>query len=677
MKLLISLNNGQLNEYTIEIGSIYNLGKSSLNDIVIEDADISDTHLQIEVVDEQSIRFHKKNDYAIVYLNGVIVNEGTLTSNDVISIGSSTVSIEDKLNKKSEKTSFTIGFFDKNDAVYQEEPPKLNEKAIEDNFFENTINTKQENISSAFNNESTNATVLGTLNLFYKLEAISGPFQGRNFILDSNEYVLGRSPENNIVLVDDLVSRQHASIKKNVNSYQVMDLGSANGVFVNGQKIYEPFKLTSGDLIEVGSSVFRFVVINKQIENMRADYIPKAQTRVQNAVQEVPSDTKIIRIEESFGISKKKPKNKRIYLYGLVFIGIGLYYYYENYIVKKEEPKVQKEEIVKDTLFKTENSSFIEEQQILLDPSFEGIPIGVQRQLLGELEVGIKLYENSQFELCEDRARQILNRVPNWLKAKDLLEACSYSKETLLLKKHEESQTELIKMIEEKTSTYLKEAKKELRNKNKHKAREQFMKVLELDPTNKDAQNELKKLEDQEKDQAQREALKQRINKVYNDTLNKFNEAELLFTKQSYRQAYEAYSKIINTTTFGDEGIKKIVADSKDRLTECLERLNQILIPELAVADELFTSGQFKLAINSYQRVLNVDYTNSHATQRIKMSKEAIEQDVADIYKRAAISESLSDYENACLLYNLTIDKSLAESRYYKQARAKVKRICR
>jgi len=673
MNIIISLNNGLVNEYTLEIGTFYNLGKSKLNDIIVDDIDISDTHLQLEVLDEQNIRFYKKNDFAIIYLNGVIVNEGIISNDDVISIGSSNIYIAGKT--QSEKTSFTIGFFDKNDAVYKE-PPKLVNNSKSNYIEENSLHTKQEiNNSSFINQENTNATMVGVLNLFFKLEAISGPFQGRNFILDANEYTLGRNPENSIVLVDDLVSRYHASLTKDINTYKLNDLGSANGVLVNGQKIFEPFKLSSGDVVEVGSSVFRFVVINKQLENMKADYIPKAQTIKQNAVQEVPSDTKIIRVEESFGLNKKKSKNKKLFIYIFILIGLAGYYYYSNYLNKKEPEKIT-EPVKTESVFKTTNLEEPEEQ-ILLDPSFEGLPIGVQRQLLSELEVGIKLYENAQFELCEDRAKQILNRVSNYTKAKDLLEACSFSKEEEQEKKQSESQTELIKIIEEKTSSFLKDAKKELRSKNKEKAKEQFMKVLELDPSNKEAQNELKKLEEQEKKQAESRALQQRINKTFNDAKNDYNKAEELFNKQNYRLAYEAYLKLTKINNYGDERIKEIVANSTNRLKECLENLNEIIIPELAVADELFNSGQFKIAIDTYKRVLNIDYTSIHAKERIKLCEQAISEAVADIYKRAAISESLSDIENACLLYNLTIDKAIKDTKYYKQAKAKVKKLCR
>ncbi len=62
---------------------------------------------------------------------------------------------------------------------------------------------------------------------------------------------LGRKQENTIV------SGNHAKIYTKNNNLYVEDLNSTNGVYVNGEKVEEKFKLISGDEIKIGSAIFK------------------------------------------------------------------------------------------------------------------------------------------------------------------------------------------------------------------------------------------------------------------------------------------------------------------------------------------------------------------------------------------------------------------------------------
>lgn len=69
---------------------------------------------------------------------------------------------------------------------------------------------------------------------------------------------LGRSPGNNIVLDDSQVSRNHALIRREGSSYMIIDLGSANGTFVNDRPVTSATVLHGNDIIRLGESVFDF-----------------------------------------------------------------------------------------------------------------------------------------------------------------------------------------------------------------------------------------------------------------------------------------------------------------------------------------------------------------------------------------------------------------------------------
>jgi len=68
---------------------------------------------------------------------------------------------------------------------------------------------------------------------------------------------IGRQPDNDIALGDLDVSRHHAELRRNPDgSFEIIDLGSHGGTFVNGQRITRKL-LTEQDIIGIGHATFR------------------------------------------------------------------------------------------------------------------------------------------------------------------------------------------------------------------------------------------------------------------------------------------------------------------------------------------------------------------------------------------------------------------------------------
>ena len=67
---------------------------------------------------------------------------------------------------------------------------------------------------------------------------------------------IGRAPDNDIVVSDLSVSRYHAELRRTANAYQIVNLDSHNGTFVNGQQVGSA-PLTEGDIVGIGPSTFR------------------------------------------------------------------------------------------------------------------------------------------------------------------------------------------------------------------------------------------------------------------------------------------------------------------------------------------------------------------------------------------------------------------------------------
>lgn len=91
-----------------------------------------------------------------------------------------------------------------------------------------------------------------------ELEFVSGPLLGQTIGLDRDVTTIGSVAGNTVLLADTGVSRKHLGIKRLDSGYELADLGSTNGVYVNGEKVARR-KLEVGDVIRVGTTemVFR------------------------------------------------------------------------------------------------------------------------------------------------------------------------------------------------------------------------------------------------------------------------------------------------------------------------------------------------------------------------------------------------------------------------------------
>src|SRR6266850_2809758 len=113
---------------------------------------------------------------------------------------------------------------------------------------------------------TTNKTVDSTIERLFlaiipRLVAVNGPLSGQTFYLDEPVISIGRLWSNDIYLEDPFVSRHHCIIRNEGEEYMIEDLNSANGTYLNGERV-NAGSLKGGCLIEIGTSRFLFKLQN-------------------------------------------------------------------------------------------------------------------------------------------------------------------------------------------------------------------------------------------------------------------------------------------------------------------------------------------------------------------------------------------------------------------------------
>jgi len=92
-----------------------------------------------------------------------------------------------------------------------------------------------------------------------RILAGAGAGAGSDLPLDRERAILGRGPGVDLQIDDPAMSREHAAFPLADSAFRMRDLGSTNGVLVNGRETLA-CELESGDRIEIGEHVFEYVV---------------------------------------------------------------------------------------------------------------------------------------------------------------------------------------------------------------------------------------------------------------------------------------------------------------------------------------------------------------------------------------------------------------------------------
>jgi len=89
------------------------------------------------------------------------------------------------------------------------------------------------------------------------LVALNGQHKGEDFRLRVGKNVIGTAADCDLVLSDKKLSRKHATIRYEGGEFQIADLDSSNGCFVNDEKI-QKHDLIDNDIIKLGDIEFEF-----------------------------------------------------------------------------------------------------------------------------------------------------------------------------------------------------------------------------------------------------------------------------------------------------------------------------------------------------------------------------------------------------------------------------------
>jgi len=97
------------------------------------------------------------------------------------------------------------------------------------------------------------ATLIESKPVSVEIVVLNGELENRRFPV-GDQLRLGREADNDLPLPDQKASRHHAMLQRQGVVYQISDLNSGNGTYVNGKRITEPTLLKNGDILQIGDT---------------------------------------------------------------------------------------------------------------------------------------------------------------------------------------------------------------------------------------------------------------------------------------------------------------------------------------------------------------------------------------------------------------------------------------
>ena len=162
-----------------------------------------------------------------------------------------------------------------------------------------------------------------------RLRILKGAEVGATFVLKSSSVTIGRGDEVNVMIGDPKSSRSHARLDYTKDGWMVSDLGSANGIFFQGEYIRK-FSLRSGEHFTIGETIFEFINSEELQRALAAplrdsNEIERQDMALAQKKLKVQGMSKAQKVADHSGAAGKKKSNPRTLL--LLAAGAGIYLY--------------------------------------------------------------------------------------------------------------------------------------------------------------------------------------------------------------------------------------------------------------------------------------------------------------------------------------------------------------
>lgn len=586
------------------------------------------------------------------------------------------------------------------------ESPSLSEMPLESPSDDGGTQAMEQPAADAagFGEERTAILSQGALNV--KLVFKEGDANVTEFEIKKPEISIGRGTNCDIILNDKKASRKHLTIRKAGLQFVAKDTGTANGSFVNGEKITE-IELNSDDVLRIGDTEFSFKALSQDYFSQQQEFMavpPEDPIAVTDAITQdlepVAMDVNAVPMAQDpnafpmaaagafdpNAMSGIQPHGGIPGLSGVAGIGVGggpskketlldkfkrqplprkilivLVLFGVIYLALDEDPAPKKS-------VKKEESKSVDKVEV----AYNALPPEKKQFIDNTYQLALDLYKNQQFERALFEAQKILDILPSGYK--DTKDIKAYAEKAIEIEKskaEERRRKEEEERIKKEVAELVAEAQVLVDKGEDAKAREVFSKVLERDPENPTVLRLSQLIEEREQQRKIEEENRRDREKRKKELEALLEEGRKLFAAGKY---YEVMERMQDAPAIGYNDAT-LLGKAKTLIAKARQTLKDKTQPYLDKAQGAFAAGDYPVARDAYLSALKVDPRNAAAKEGLGKIREILHERAKKIYTDGIIAESVSDYATAKSKFRECLQQSMPDDVYRGRCERKSKRL--
>lgn len=567
--------------------------------------------------------------------------------------------------------------------------------------------------------------VVSSSQVAVKLILPAGAANVEEYDLQKEEICIGRGKNCDVVLNDKKSSRKNTLIRRQGVRFIIKDLDSANGTYVNGARITEQ-ELTGDDRVRVGDVEFIFRATNLDYLAKEKDFIPvmeeaqepadagpvyfdySGQDPNQPALPEVVSSSSGVPgvvpgapeaqmlvdpsasggagvhplglgASSGAGISggigsiaglgggsqrkgnqsllekfKDLPWTKKVIIVGLI-IWLPLALMDDPEEVKPTKKTPTTKHTIQPSVAKTYDQ-LTPEQQKFVD---------------SEIKLANEFYAKKDYDQALVETEKVLQLVPGYSLAEEIKRFALQGQKMLRSQEEEKRKKEEEARLKAEIASSLEEVSAAMRQKQYEKAKELFVKVLSMDPENKQVvewRREIERIEEEIRQKEQEQSVRVRTNQI---AWESYQEGMSLLKRRKYYDAMEVFERILITLPSD----KHVLSKAKRGIAQAKNAISSVRDPLLNEAKQFEDAGDFFKAYETYRKATDVDPHHREGHIGMNRIRGILHERGRALYSEAVLLESFSDLASAQKKFHEILETVPKGDLYYERAQRKLARF--
>lgn len=536
-------------------------------------------------------------------------------------------------------------------------------------------------------------------NLNIRLVFEKGAANQIEFEIKDKEIAIGRGKNCTVVLNDKKSSRRHATVRRAGLHFILKDLESANGVYVNGEKITE-CELSGNDVIRIGDTEFQFKALDAAYESKQGEFL-KVEEIAEPDLLSLPTTDFADAFanpehSENNGVFQQQPGLGNTGVHGISGIsGIesdpgkkqSLYVkYIKNF---KELPTKQKVIIVALVL----GLGFVllgddedpkkamneKSKKIAAKPSarpsggvasFETLSADEKKYVESQYALSIASFKGKDYDKTLFEIKKIFQLIPDYQDSRMIERYAQEGKKKLEALEDENRRKQDEERLKQKIVDLVQDAKLKMEQKKYPEAKAAFSEILALDPDNTQVsswQKEINAIDEAKKSEEQQKSIREEISQR---AWQAFNDADALRKAGKCHSAIPEFAKVAEIGAPDPAPAVK----AKAMIQACKNSINKKREPYLTEGMQLEKSGEFQKAFAQYKQATMVDPPHPAGYAGMQRCRSVLSDRAKGLYSEALFAESFSDFSGARKKFQQILDTTPKDDLYYQRADRKLSR---